>query len=64
MMTKNRAEDIIYEFKKHLQENWKKNKAKQHVNKIIHYHIQNTFLLKYATPLLCNCEEFKNYFDN
>jgi len=32
-------------------EKWIKNKAKQHVNKIIHYHVQHTFFLRYAAPL-------------
>ncbi|EAR84403.2 hypothetical protein TTHERM_00703950 (macronuclear) [Tetrahymena thermophila SB210] len=45
------AQDVIINFKKHLLDKWKKNKAKQHVNKIIHYHVQHTFFLRYAAPL-------------
>lgn len=42
---------IVYRFKKHLQDKWKKNKARQHMNKIIHYHVQSTFFLRFAAHL-------------
>ncbi|EGR33741.1 hypothetical protein IMG5_041100 [Ichthyophthirius multifiliis] len=53
-ITRTNAQNVIYNFKKHLQENLRKKNTKQHVNKIIHYHLQHTFFLKYAAPLFIN----------